>query len=200
MTPKLCIAISTATLGALLDFQSERGKELDPADLAELAIRDWLHRQKELAKPAGQRGYFWKKLFLPEGTRLRVSNYQMTRYAAIVGDDLVYESMTTSPNRFVQMTLGSARNAWEVVYIQMPGQREWKQAFRLRYALEADERRAANRPATPALAPTLAPPRPAPSAAPQRTLPAGVQHATQLRPGCEERRKTYRRAEDLLLD
>jgi len=121
MTPKLCIAISTATLRALLDFQSERGKELDPADLADLAIRAWLHHQKDLAKPAGQRGYFWKKLFLPEGTRLRVSNYQMTRYAAIVGDDLVYESMTTSPNRFVQMTLGSARNAWEVVYIQMPG-------------------------------------------------------------------------------
>lgn len=56
MTPKLCIAISTATLRALLDFQSERGKELDPADLADLAIRDWLHHQKESAKPAGQHG------------------------------------------------------------------------------------------------------------------------------------------------
>ena len=193
MTPNLCIAISAPTLRALLDFQSEHDQEADPADLADRAIRDWLHYQRELAKPAGQRGYFWKKLFLPDGTRLRVSNHMTTRYAAVVGDDLVYESMTISPNRFAQMTLGSARNAWEVVYVQMPGQREWKLALRLRYALGADERRAANRPATPPSA--VAPPPAAP-----RTLPIATLHAPQLRPDCEERRKAYRRAEDLLLD
>jgi hypothetical protein len=70
----------------------------------------------------------------------------------------------------------------------MPGQREWKLALRLRYALEADERRAANRPATP------------PSAVAPRTLPIATLHAPQLRPDCEERRKVCRRAEDLLLD
>ncbi|WP_426165752.1 hypothetical protein [Pseudoduganella sp. R-34] len=193
MTPNLCIAISAPTLRALLDFQSEHDQEADPADLADQVIRNWLHYQRELAKTVGQRGYFWKKLFLPDGTRLRVSNHMTTRYAAVVGDDLVYESMTISPNRFAQMTLGSARNAWEVVYVQMPGQREWKLALRLRYALEADERRAANRPATPPSA--VAPPPAAP-----RNLPIATLHAPQLRPDCEERRKAYRRAEDLLLD
>lgn len=194
MTPNLCIAVSASTLRAMLDFQSEHDNEIDPADLADLAIRDWLHQQRELAKPAGQRGYFWKKLFLPDGTRLRVSNHMTTRYAAVVGDDLVYEAMTTSPNRFAQMTLGSARNAWEVVYIQMPGQREWKLALRLRYALEADARRAAKHPPAPARS------QPSPPPAPQRAVPAGVLPAPQLRPDCEERRKAFRRAEDLLLD
>ncbi|WP_343726275.1 hypothetical protein, partial [Herbaspirillum huttiense] len=200
MTPNLCIAVSAPTLRALLDFHSEHSNEIDLADLADLAIRDWLHHQRELAKPAGQRGYFWKKLFLPDGTRLRVSNHMITRYAAVVGDDLVHETMTMSPNRFAQMTLGSARNAWEVVYIQMPGQREWKQALRLRCALEADERWAVDRPAAPTPAPAVAPPRVSAAPAPQRSLPAGVLHAPQLRSDCEERRKVSRRAEDLLLD
>ena len=43
MTPNLCIAVSASTLRALLDFQSEHDNEIDPADLADLAIRDWLH-------------------------------------------------------------------------------------------------------------------------------------------------------------
>ncbi|KQZ40912.1 hypothetical protein [Duganella sp. Root1480D1] len=191
MTPSLCIAISASTLRALLDFQSEHFSDIEPADLADRAIRDWLHYQLELAKPAGQRGYFWKRLFLPDGTRLRLSNYTITRYAAVVGDDLVYEGMTVSPNRFAQMTLGSARNAWEVVYVQLPGQREWKLALHLRRALEANERQKAKRPAAPA---------PAPTAAPPRVLPAGVLLAPKLRPDFEERRQIYRRAEDLLLD
>ncbi|MGW8394877.1 hypothetical protein [Pseudoduganella sp. HUAS MS19] len=69
MTPNLCIAISAPTLRALLDFQSEHDHEVDPAALADLAIRNWLHHQRELAKPSGQRGYFWKKLFLRAGGR-----------------------------------------------------------------------------------------------------------------------------------
>ncbi|HEY0587471.1 MAG TPA: hypothetical protein VGD52_15145 [Pseudoduganella sp.] len=198
MTPSLSIAISAHTLRALLEFQSDFDKEADPADLADLAIRDWLHQQRELAKPAGQRGYFWKKLFLPDGTRLRVSNHMITRYAAVVGDDLVFETLLTSPNRFAQMTLGSARNAWEVVYIQMPGQREWKLALRLRQELEADERRPAGGPAK--LSPAAPPLQAWPSPAPKRSLPAGALLAPQLRPDCAERRKVYRRAEDLLLD
>lgn len=200
MKPNLCIAISAPTLRALLEFQGEHDDETDPADLADLAIRDWLHRQSELAKPVGQRGYFWKKLFLPDGARLRVSNHLTTRYAAVVGDDLVCESMTISPNQLAQMTLGSARNAWEVVYIQMPGQREWKLALRLRHAMEADERRAAYRCAKPTPAPAAAPQRASPPSPPSRTLPAGALLAPQLRPDNEERRKAYRRAEDLLLD
>ncbi|MTW12427.1 hypothetical protein GM658_17605 [Pseudoduganella eburnea] len=120
MPTNVCIAISSKTLRAMLDFQEEQECEFNPADLAELAICEWLERQRKLAKPQGQRGYFWKKLFLPDGTRLRVSNHRMTRYGAIVGDDLVHDCMTTSPNRFVQSTLGSARNAWNVAYVQMP--------------------------------------------------------------------------------
>ncbi len=197
-TSNVCIAISSKTLRALLEYQEEQECAFDPASLAELAICDWLERQRELAKPKGQRGYFWKKLFLPDGTRLRVSNHRMTRYAAIVGDNLVYESMTTSPNRFVQSTLGPARNAWNVVYVQMPGEHEWKMAFRLRVEQEAEARRNAKRaptpkPAEPAMRTSATEPTP-------RSLPDGPLLAPKLRPDAEERRRSYRRAEDLLLD
>lgn len=198
MEPNVCIAISSKMLRAMLDYQEEQQCEFDPASLAELAICDWLERQRELAKPQGKRGYFWKKLFLPDGTRLRVSNHSTTRYAAIVGDDLVYESMTMSPNQFVQSTLGSARNAWNVVYVQMPGQREWKMAFRLRCAQEAEARRHSSH---------VPPPKPAEAHLPAvtadpppRALPASPLLAPKLRPDAEERRRSYRRAEDLLLD
>lgn len=199
MEPNVCIAISSKTLRAMLDYQEEQEHEFDPARLAEFAIQDWLKRQREMAKPQGKRGYFWKKLFLPDGTRLRVSNHSTTRYAAIVGDDLVYESMTMSPNKFVQSTLGSARNAWHVVYVQMPGEREWKMAFRLRCEQEAEAGRGANRAPPPK---PIQPPAPAASAAlpVARSLPDGPLLVPKLRPDAEERRRSYRRAEDLLLD
>lgn len=70
MLPTICIALSAPTLRALLEYQGEHSG-IDPATVADLAIRDWLERQRELAKPTSQRGYRWKSLFLPEGTRLR---------------------------------------------------------------------------------------------------------------------------------
>jgi hypothetical protein len=198
MTTNVCIAISSKTLRAMLDYQEEQEAEFDPASLAEIAIFEWLERQRERAKPQGQRGYFWKKLFLPDGTRLRVSNHRMTRYAAIVGDDLVHECMTMSPNRFVQSTLGSARNAWNVVYVQMPGTREWKMAFRLRCEQESEARRNASHLTLPVAAEA---PAPRASAEPQpRCLPDGPLLAPKLRADAAERRLSYRRAEDLLLD
>lgn len=197
MKPSLCVAVSSSTMYALLDFQNEHGKELDPAAVAEWAIREWLQRQRDLAKPAGQRGYLWKKLFLPDGTRLRISSHTTTRYASIVGDDLVHESMQMSPNQFAQMTVGAARNAWHVIQVQFPGERDWKMALRLRHALEAQVRRDNNRPAT---APDLAAPAKPLVTATAPALPAEMLPAPRLRPDAVERRHTYRRAEDLLLD
>jgi hypothetical protein len=141
----------------------------------------------------------WKTLFIPDGARLRISNHSVTRYAAIVGDDLVHNAMTMSPNQFVQMTLGAARNAWNVVYIQMPGEREWRLAIRLRHEQTAQARLRGDRPAggTPPSTTQQAAP-PAQAVAP--LLPAAVQLIPQLRPDVEERRRTYRRAEDLLLE
>ncbi|WP_374580178.1 hypothetical protein [Pseudoduganella sp.] len=205
MTPNVCIAIAPRTLRALMDFQRDHCKEGELCELADQAIHDWLAHQLELAKPAGQRGYFWKALFLPDGTRLRIASHATTRYAAIVGDDLVYNAMCMSPNQFAQHAIGTVHNAWSAIYIQMPGERTWTQAQRLRRALQEQERLASlphfrprqEPPAAPA-APPRAPQTALPPAA--RPLPQSVLLAPQLRHDCPERRHAYRRAEDLLLD
>ncbi|WP_028102699.1 hypothetical protein [Pseudoduganella violaceinigra] len=194
MPPNLCIAISESTLRALLAYREEQGGQLDAAGIADLAIRDWLQRQADLAKPSGQHGYLWKKVFLPDGTRLRISSHSATRYAAIVGDDLVHHGMLMSPNQFAQMTLGSTRSAWQAIQIQMPGTREWTPATRLRQTQEAPARGGDHHAAAQAQTPAPAPP---PCA---RALPPEDHFAPRLRPDRQERRMASRRAEDLLLD
>lgn len=139
MCPRMTIALTLPTLRALLDYHAEQGSDLDPADLADLAIRDWLTRQR---CPSG---YWWKTVLLPDGTRLRISSLHRTYYAAIVGAELVYDGHSMSPNQFASACLGTARNAWEAIYAQLPGERDWKQATRLRHAAAAQARRAANR-------------------------------------------------------
>lgn len=200
MAPNVCIAVTPRTLRALMDFQRDHCKEDELCQLADAAIHEWLERQLELAKPAGQRGYFWKALFLPDGTRLRIASHTATRYAAIVGDDLVYDAMCMSPNQFAQQAIGTVHNAWNSIYIQMPGERAWTQAQRLRRALQEEERLAR----LPRLQPRSQPPvPPIPKPGAERTAPAlpqGALLAPQRRHDCVERRHAYRRAEDLLLD
>jgi hypothetical protein len=142
--PTICIALSAPTLRALLEYQGQHS-ELDPATVADLAIRDWLERQRKPERAASQRGYRWKALFLPEGTRLRTSSYTATRYADIVGDDLFYQNQVMSPNQFVQVALGSTRSAWQAIHVRMPGAREWTLALRLRQSQEAEQMRGASR-------------------------------------------------------
>lgn len=200
MTPTVCIAIAPRTMRALMDFQRDHSKEGELCELADQAINDWLAHQLELAKPAGQRGYFWKALFLPDGTRLRISTHAATRYAAVVGDDLVYNAMCLSPNQFAQQAIGAVHNAWSAIYIQMPGERAWTQAQRLRRALRESER-LASLPHLPRRSQPPAPPPPdvgQPSA--MRALPRDALLTPQLRYDRVERRHAYRRAEDLLLD
>lgn len=139
MCPRVSLAINLATLRALLDYHSESESELDLADLADLAIREWLVRQR------GPQGYLWKTVLLPDGSRLRISSRERAFYATVVGDELVFEGQSMSPNQFATASLGTVRNAWQAIYVQLPGERDWKRATRLRYAAEMEARKLALR-------------------------------------------------------
>ena len=199
MFPRVSLSLPLPTVRSLLDYHADHESGVDPADLADQAIREWLQRQHDLERPAGRRGYLWKTVFLPDGARLRISTHHGAHHAEIVGDELVCNAMSMSPNQFVKAALGQVRNAWEAIYVQMPGERQWKHATRLRYEAAAQARRAQNRDATASAA---AEARPAPLQ--QRLAAPGLQDGKvlvpQLRPDRAERRCTYRRAEDLLLD
>lgn len=139
------LEVPLPTLRALLAYQAEHAAGYQLADLADLAIREWLQRQQANAKPVAPAGYRWKNIFLPNGTRLRVMSCSGAHYADVIGGELVYEEQAMSPNRFVTVCLGNKGNAWRQVFAQLPGEDIWTQAQRLRYAAEAQVRRTEKR-------------------------------------------------------
>lgn len=145
MGSRMSVEISLSTLRELLAYHAEHGNDLDPADMADVAIREWLQRQRDPTKCPGPNGYRWKTVFLPEGSRLRISSQHCAHFATIVGDELVYENLSMSPNQFARASLGMVRNAWEAIFVQLPGEKDWKRATRLRFAAAAQAQRLANR-------------------------------------------------------
>lgn len=89
---------------------------------------------------ASGRGYFWKALFLPEGTRLRVF-MRAEGQAEVIGDELVYDGRSISPNQFLRLFRGIPRNAWEELCIRFPGEKTWRRAKELRRELGIPRRR-----------------------------------------------------------
>ncbi|UMR31428.1 hypothetical protein MJ904_04115 [Massilia sp. MB5] len=92
------------------------------------------------ARLASGRGYFWKALFLPEGTRLRVF-MRGGGQAEVIGNQLLYDGLPTSPNQFLRLFRGIPRNAWEELCIRFPGEKHWRRAKELRRALGIPRRR-----------------------------------------------------------
>jgi hypothetical protein len=105
------------------------------------------------------RGYQWKTLFLPAGTRLRMWYDGKFHYADVVGDDIRFGARKVSPAQFANAVAGNTRNAWRDIWLLFPRDTRWKLAsLRRRQAQQLEERLA------------LAPP-------PQAGTPAPGSHA-----------------------
>lgn len=139
------VQVPLHTLRALLEYQAEQACEIELAELAGLAIREWLQRQRVNSKARPEPGYRWKTIFLPDGTRLRIRSCRGAHYAEVACGEIIYEAQALSPNRFVTACLGNAGNAWKLIDVQLPGESDWISALRLRYAAEAHARRTAKR-------------------------------------------------------
>ena len=95
MIPLVALPVAPHTMLALLQFIEQSHAPLTPDELADEAIHAWLEsRRMEAERPALPvlRGYQWKSLFLPEGTRLRVWCRSENGYAEVIGDGLMYDS------------------------------------------------------------------------------------------------------------
>jgi len=220
-------SIPAATLRDLLNFAAASGKPEAATEFADLAIREWLARAKEPAvQTCRQRGYQWKNLFLPEGTQLRVwSRENGSRYAEVVGDEILHARRPITPNQFVRLQEGIPRNAWTEIWLLMPDETAWKAAHSRRDEQRRAERARDARPFLPAAAATTATaapapapaaiPAPAPAATPApappprlpRIPPIPSQARIQARQGQPlwwpegpERRTSARRQEDSFLD
>jgi len=145
MSDRVSVEIDLQTLRALLDYQSKQASDRSLAELANVAILEWLQRQHASNRPVNPMGYFWKSVFLPDGTRLRISSSFGKHYADVVCGELIYDSQPVSPNQFVTASLGNVGNAWKVIFVQLPGDSDWTPAIRLRHAAMAHSFRTAKR-------------------------------------------------------
>ena len=74
------------------------------------------------------RGFQWKSVFLPDGTRLRTTYCHATEFAKVTGDRIVSDDgVRLTPSQFANLH-AKGRNAWRFVWIRFPGDDYWTRA------------------------------------------------------------------------
>lgn len=151
----------------LLAFLRGQDDEPDLSQAATDALRNWLDQQTRTPPSTDQsqtRGYWWKSLFLPEGSKLKKFLRPGHDCAVVEGDRLMYEGRPVSPNQFAGLFSGCVRNAWRDLAVWSPDDRKWKYAHVRRRELQREQARHAAEAATRTPAPTP----------PQTCAPAGA--------------------------
>lgn len=97
-----------------------------------LAAQDDGDFQEKYGDPG--RGYQWQKVFLPNGTKLRMTYRGDSSYGEIRHDELFLENESMSPSEFAsRIANNTSRNAWRDIYVKFPGAGAWKFADDLRH-------------------------------------------------------------------
>lgn len=136
----VAIPIPTKRFLELVQFLQDEGSQRDPVEIVSVAIDYWISNaswkqeallpdSKKLA-PIGDQsdGYWWKDLFLQNGTKIRMI-YKGRTYLAEVSDAAItYEGQSLSPSELANKITGTSRNAWRDLELQFPGSNSWKLA------------------------------------------------------------------------
>jgi hypothetical protein len=104
-------------------------------------VQRWLAMDAErlALKRNGQamRGFQWKNVFLPDGSRLRTSYHHSVEFARVVGDEILLEDgAAVTPSQFANRH-AKGRNAWRFIWVRFPGEGYWVRAVDCR--TRADE-------------------------------------------------------------
>jgi hypothetical protein len=119
--------ISPDTLFHLTRHLRNTNSAMSVTEAADMAIRLWLAAAAE--KLSG--GFYWKTLFLPEGSRLRIWSHPELPEACVIGTYLLCDGRPVSSNQYAA-SCGGHRNAWELISVLLPGKKYRKQADLLR--------------------------------------------------------------------
>ncbi|WP_229518513.1 hypothetical protein [Massilia sp. PAMC28688] len=120
--------LTSKTRAAVMRLQRARGDHRKPEWVVEDAFQAWIEkiaREDTDVAQAETRGYQWKSLFLPEGTRVRFQYKRETYYADVRGDALVYNGRAYSPRQLLLHVTGTVRNAWRELWLRSPGDFRW---------------------------------------------------------------------------
>ena len=96
---------------------------------------DELDHQFQERFGSATRGYQWQSVFLPNGTKVRMQYRGSDTYGEIRHQKLFLENDAVSPSEFAsRVANNTSRNAWRDIYVQFPGDADWKFADGLRRA------------------------------------------------------------------
>lgn len=194
MNAAVSLQVPSHTFLALASYLQESGSGADIEELAATAIDEWVAQARLRARTGGAtqgRGYQWKALFLPSGSRLRMTCDGKSHYAEVHGDDIVFGGRSVSPAQMVRTVAGGTRNAWRDLWILGPGETVWMPAsVRRNQARQIDRSLATPQPAPPATAPSAG------AGAPAEALLRRL--ALLLERNLDARQPQYRRRTDTL--
>ncbi len=139
MKSDVCLPVTTEQFLKLVDFLKSREIDRNPVGIVAEAIDYWMDnagKNQDAFVPKAlknsDRGYSWKDVFLPNGTAIRMKYKGDFYYAAVQGDNIIYESRAVSPSEFANTVTGTNRNAWNDIWIKRPNDSEWIFADTLR--------------------------------------------------------------------
>jgi hypothetical protein len=130
----LSVPIPTDQFLAVVQLLQKKGDARDPLSVIPVAVQEWLDKHgpsgESGSEPSGTvSGYQWQHVFLPAGTVLQTRFKGSCFYAEVVGNELVFQGQSISPNQWVNDRLGAYnRNAWKSCWIKRPGENTWTPA------------------------------------------------------------------------
>lgn len=78
-------------------------------------------------------GYHWQAVFLPNGTRLRITYKGRTHFAEIRHRKLMDGDDSLTPSEWARRVANNTnRNAWRDIWVTRPGDKDWQYADLLR--------------------------------------------------------------------
>jgi len=105
----------------------------DIDDIVVIALKEW--QERHLGRHE-ERGYQWKNLLLPNGSKLRLRHGGMWHYAEVEHDQIIYQGETVTPRPWALLVTRSVRNPWRDIWVKRNVNEAWTQAAVWR-ALEA---------------------------------------------------------------
>lgn len=130
------IPVPFQTFNDLSDFCDGRRGTEEFVDIAGRAISEWIAMQKKAATEdceSLQGGYQWKSIFLPSGTKIRVTMRGKVYRATVEGDHIRHNGEEVSPAQLVNRLAGCTRNAWKHLWLLLPGESRWQLAETMRF-------------------------------------------------------------------
>ena len=79
------------------------------------------------------KGYQWQRVFLPNGTELRMTYKGRNAYAQVQHERVMTDGVAYSPSQWAGIVAGhTSRNAWRDIWVRFPGEKNWTLADNLR--------------------------------------------------------------------